>query len=130
MLKKGFTLIELLVVIAILGVLIALASSSFLTAQKQSRDSKRKTDLEQVRQALETYRSEVGQYPAALTDLSPNYITTLPVDPREGTYAYELGAGFTTYSLCAGLEIEPASPDSCGSLDCGGITCNYLTENP
>ena len=50
--KFGFTLIELLVVIAIVGILVAVGSISYLTASKQSRDTRRKTDLEQIRQAL------------------------------------------------------------------------------
>lgn len=131
-LKRGFTLIELLVVIAILGILIAIVSSSFLTAQKQSRDSKRKTDLEQIRQALETYRSVNNQYPdtanweSALT--GGGYINTIPVDPGNGGYDYQYVSS-TEYNLCAGLEITPAVPDSC-SLDCGSLTCNYLVQNP
>jgi prepilin-type N-terminal cleavage/methylation domain-containing protein len=62
-LLKGFTLIELLVVIAIIGILITVGAVSYQRAVRLSRDSKRKTDLEQIRQALETYRSEEGVYP-------------------------------------------------------------------
>lgn len=127
-LHKGFTLIELLIVISIIGILVALVSASFLTAQKNARDSRRKTDLEQIRQALESYRAENGSYPLLTDDLTPSYITTLPTDPRNGTYAYSRTA-LTTYTLCAGLEITPSSPATC-SLDCGDITCNYLTQNP
>ncbi len=128
--KSGFTLIELLVVIAIIGVLISVLTSSFLTTQKQTRDSRRKADIEQIRQGLETYRSENGSYPALLSGLSPDYINALPTDPAAaGIYAYSLDTS-TTYSLCAGLEITPSSPDNCGALDCGTTACNYLTEHP
>ena len=54
--SRGFTLIELLVVIAIIGILITVGAVSYQRAVRLSRDSKRKTDLEQIRQALETYR--------------------------------------------------------------------------
>lgn len=125
----AFTLIELLVVISIIGILIAIVSSSFITAQKQTRDSRRKGDLEQIRQALETFRSENGSYPTPdYSALSPDYVTTLPTDPSGGIYAYSSTA--TTYNLCAALELEPASPDSCGALDCGTLDCNYRTQNP
>ncbi len=108
--KSGFTLIELLVVIAIIGILIAVGSVSYTRAVQLSRDSKRKTDLEQIRQALETYRSENSQYPAdgALSSsLVPDFITVMPLDPKEGTASYTYTydqTSTTTYSLCAELE--------------------------
>ncbi len=115
--KFGFTLIELLVVIAIVGILVAVGSISYLTASKQSRDTRRKTDLEQIRQALETYRSETGAYPASTSSLSPDYITVLPTGPKLDTYDY-VGTT-TTYSLCASLETITVP-----------ATCNYTVENP
>lgn len=121
--KKGFTLIELLVVISIIGILVATGIVSYQKAIQLSRDSKRKTDLEQIRQALETYRSEKGTYPATgtwQTDLSPSYITTIPTDPKSGTYTYAVGNPATTYTLCASLETvtSPAPP------------CNYTVKQP
>lgn len=127
--NKGFTLIELLVVIAIIGILVAIVTSSFLTAQKQTRDSRRKADLEQIRQALETHRSELGIYPANLADLeTANYISNLPSDPSSNLYAYSRDTT-TTYRLCAALEIAPGTPGTCASMDCTA-TCNYRTDNP
>lgn len=125
-LPKGFTLVELLVVIAIVGVLVAVGTASYLTASKQSRDTRRKTDLEQIRQALETYRSQVGTYPAATSSLSPTYITTLPTDPKTGIYFYVPGASNITYRLCGTLEIIP-SPSVTG---CGNAVYNYEVKNP
>ncbi len=107
--KKGFTLIELLVVIAIIGILIAVGSISYTRAVQLSRDSRRKTDLEQLRQALETYRSENSSYPddGSLSSLAPDFITTIPTDPKAGTpgytYTYDR-ISTTTYTLCAELE--------------------------
>lgn len=107
--KKGFTLIELLVVIAIISILIAVGSISYTRAVQLSRDSRRKTDLEQIRQALETYRSENYSYPAtgSLSALEPNYITDIPTDPKQGTGSYTYTytrSSTTTYTLCAELE--------------------------
>ena len=60
----GFTLIELLVVIAIIGILASLSLVSYGGAQKQSRDTKRKSDLAQYRNALEAYAGQnSGLYP-------------------------------------------------------------------
>lgn len=111
-LKKGFTLIELLVVIAIIGILITVGSVSYQRAVRLSRDSKRKTDLEQIRQAMETYRSENGTYPDASTwetDLEAGFITTVPEDTTN-PFIYTPGGSLTTYSLCATLEsVTPTS---------------------
>lgn len=60
--KKGFTLIELLVAMTIVAVLMGLALVSFQGAKKTARDGKRKTDLEQLRSALEMYRADNGHY--------------------------------------------------------------------
>jgi len=123
MLKKGFTLIELLVVISIIGILLAVGAVSYQKSVKLSRDSKRKADLEQLRQALETYRSEVGSYPATAswsTSLTGgDYIASIPSDPKSGSYTYTKGAG-ATYTLCASLEL--GTPPS-------GV-CNYSVHEP
>lgn len=106
--SSGFTLIELLVVIAIIGILITVGSVSYLRAIRLSRDSKRKTDLEQIRQALETYRAENRTYPATKSALETAYITSLPEDPKAPDFDYVYtpsGTPATTYTLCATLEI-------------------------
>lgn len=104
-LTKGFTLIELLVVIAIIAILISVGVVSYTRSLKLSRDARRKTDLEQIRQALETYRSELGTYPANSSSLTPDYITLVPEDPKapSSTYIYTLNSSYT-YNLCATLE--------------------------
>jgi type II secretion system protein G len=113
--SRGFTLIELLVVIAIIGILITVGSVSYTRAVKLSRDAKRKTDLEQIRQALETYRAETGSYPTAAAGgtgtLDPDYITLVPTAPDGASYPYTPAAGATpkTYSLCATFEITTPS---------------------
>ena len=133
--KKAFTLIELLVVISIIGILVAVGAVSYQRATKLSRDSKRKTDLEQVRQALETYRSEIGTYPPTASwqaALTAGYITKIPADPQNNVYAYVVGNTATTYALCASLEIAPSSPvvPICSGQNCGVGSCNYEVDNP
>jgi general secretion pathway protein G len=108
--KKGFTLIEILVVITIIGTLLGIASVSYLKSLRSARDTRRKTDLEQIRQALETYRSELGIYPLATSTFTPSYITTLPKDPPGNTADYPYTRNTTiTYSLCATIENPPST---------------------
>ncbi len=106
--KKGFTLIELLVVIAIIAILISVGAVSYTRSLQLSRDAKRKTDLEQIRQALETYRAENSTYPTTLSwtsDLEPSYITQIPKDPKSPTYDYVYTrTSATEYSLCTTIE--------------------------
>lgn len=61
-----------MVVIAIIGILVAAGVYSYSGTQKSARDAKRKVDLEQLRAALEMYRSNdpAGKYPC--TGTGPN----------------------------------------------------------
>jgi general secretion pathway protein G len=119
--KKGFSLVELLVVISIIAILVSVGSISYARSLKLSRDAKRKTDLEQIRQALETYRAENGIYPATASltaELVPDYINSIPEDPKEDglvyTYAYTRGTTTTQYDLCA-TKLEITDEDYCRS---------------
>ncbi len=107
--KKGFTLIELLVVIVIISILIGMSVFGIQGARKNSRDARRKSDLEQLRSALELYRADNGGYVCydddgdgdcqitqvqlgggggAATDFTDKIVTTgkymadIPVDPN------------------------------------------------
>lgn len=61
--KYGFTLIELIIAIAVIGVVFSVAVTSYTATQKNSRNNRRRADLELIRQALEAYKSENGAYP-------------------------------------------------------------------
>lgn len=61
--RQGFTLIELLVVIVIIGLLTSLATTSYLTAQRNSRDNARKVRLNTVANGVETYYRVNQKFP-------------------------------------------------------------------
>lgn len=114
--KHGFTLIELLIVITIIGTLAGLAVASYGTAQEKGRDSRRKSDVDNISKALELSKQDSPgsyTYPQTLGSIAPNYIQQVPKDPRSNSsYIYlpttDVGGACTnncvTYSLVACLE--------------------------
>lgn len=118
--NKGFTLIELLVVISVIGILASLLLARFGTAEKSGRDTRRKSDLNQYRIALENYAIKTGGvYPsrtssvqASITlcnDLGTTYISSpCPEDPRYSTTSWE----YYKYQS-----------DNCGGAGGGGAIC-------
>lgn len=107
--NKGFTLVELLVVIAIIGLLASIVLVSLNSAREKARDSKRITDMRQIRLALEMFFDDNGHYPsssdgipvsgqmigtgAQIDTLLQPYITAIPKDPlHDGSlyfYSYD-----------------------------------------
>ena len=63
--EHGFTLIELLIVIFIIAILTGLAMTNFLGARERARDSKRKSEMMQLKTALRLYYNDYGKYPAS-----------------------------------------------------------------
>lgn len=127
--KKSFTLIEILVVVTIIVLLTATAVVTYSVFLKQSRDAKRKTDLEQVRAALEMYRSNNNTYPVGMVYASTlsvlttpvTYIQSLPTDPKSLSYSYYYTGTVSDYTIATYLE---GGGTTCVAGQCGG-NCNY-----
>lgn len=91
--KKGFTLIELMVAISVVAILSTIGLMVYTNSQRLARDTKRKDDLRQIKNALVLYYNDVKQYPTAtdmitsagggtwIPALTTNYIDRLPTDP-------------------------------------------------
>ena len=115
--KRAFTLFELLVSISIIAILIAVASTSYGSAQKKARDARRAEDLNSIQKAMEQYyASNTYQYPTDRNSLVPNYIQSLPTDPKG--YAYTYGLTLSTYCVGAGLDTPTGN---CTSAACAGF---------
>lgn len=132
--QKGFTLIELLVTVSIIGILLAIGITNFRVANQKARDGRRQGDLEQIRAALELYRTDQGDYPSAdiisadtIESGGTTYMEDVPADPLS-SYTYYYSSDGTTYDLCAALELDTSG--ACGGADCGDETCNYMVESP
>lgn len=61
--SSGFTLIEMLVVISIIAVIVALSLPNYLGARERARDTKRKSELVQLKNALRLYYNDYNRYP-------------------------------------------------------------------
>ena len=138
--RKSFSLVEILVVVTIISLLASIAAVSYSRFVKQSRDTRRKTDIEQIRAAIEFYRNFNSVYPPSLifdgtgtvVDPLPGtsiYMSKVPNDPMFAsstlnTYYYLSSAPFQDYKLCAYLE---GGGKNDGATTCGAssLKCNY-----
>jgi len=115
--KKGFTLLEMLVVIGIISILVTIAAASYSTAMKKSRDTRRKSDMSAIQNAMEQYYSScyskykdlaVGALPATIATvasptcevLAVSTILTVPDDPQGGSYQCVGTCDDATYTIC------------------------------
>ena len=94
--QHGFTLMELMVVVSLALILLGVGMTNYITQIKRSRDVSRKSDLQQIRAALEMYRADNGVYPLSgqgwhgsahsnwadfEAELEPDYMSEVPEDP-------------------------------------------------
>lgn len=101
---KGFTLVEMLVVLTVLAVLVTIVLVAVNPAHQlaQSRDTKRKADIEALANAVHQLVAETGSLPVEInatpqnvssgaidlcTTLIPTYISALPQDPSSNNGA-------------------------------------------
>ena len=79
---RGFTLIELLVVMAVIALLLSMAAPKYFGRVSQSKEVILKHDLSEMREALDKFYGDTGQYPEALQDLvDRKYLRSIPSDP-------------------------------------------------
>lgn len=125
--NNGFSLLELLVVISIIGILISLGVASFSTAQKKSRDARRKADIKAMQDGFEQYYAvNNGSYGAdcnAMFAVSSIFPAGAPVDPKGGTYTYTCQSTAGAYCVCAYL--EGGEGDGNSDAAAASTTCSF-----
>ncbi|MFH1413054.1 MAG: prepilin-type N-terminal cleavage/methylation domain-containing protein [bacterium] len=100
--KSGFTMIELLVVIVIIGILATFAGVMVQSARGKARDSKRISDIRNMRAALEMYKNDEGNYP---TDGEMNTPGDALTSPSGITYIYKIPSNPTQADgICTGAQ--------------------------
>ena len=101
----GFTLIELLVVMTIIGVLLTIAVPRYFRTVERSKETVLRRDLSVIRESIDRYYGDLGQFPDALAALvDKHYIRNVPIDPF-------------TKSAATWLIVESDDPDHPGVRD-------------
>src|SRR4051812_33684631 len=79
---RGFTMIELLIVLSLIVILASMGLSQYHSSVVYAKESTLKEDLFRMRDAIDQYYADKGQYPGTLDALvSDHYMRALPVDP-------------------------------------------------
>jgi general secretion pathway protein G len=109
--QRGLTLIELLVVMVILGLFSMIVYQQFFPQVDKAKVQTARTQMEIIALALDSYRLDVGEYPAALGDLvqssSPRwkgpYLQKgkVPKDPWGNEYTYQVQEGGSVFTLAS-----------------------------
>jgi len=100
--QKGFSLIELLVAIAIMAVIMAFALPNYLGARERARDTKKKSELRDLKSALRMYYNDHQGYPptgscgtamGSISGCGADGISCCPC--TSGTSTFDLATGST-----------------------------------
>ena len=82
----GWTLVELMIVISLMTTLSAIALVGYRSAVTRSREAVLKEDLFRMRDAIDQYYADRGEYPSSLESMvSEGYLRSVPDDPFTGT---------------------------------------------
>lgn len=80
--ESGWTMVELLVVMALIVVLSSLALAQYRNSIRSTKESVLRADLFMLRESIDQYYADKGQYPQSLQSLvSEGYLRSIPKDP-------------------------------------------------
>ena len=111
--KGAFTLIELIIVMAIIAILASLVLAAAGSVQKKGARSRTEAEIKAVEDALESYKSDNGDYPSNSSSGSATLLTALM--PTTGTKVY--------------FEFKSKYTNAQGWIDPFGLNYNYIYTN-
>jgi general secretion pathway protein G len=80
--RHGFTMVELLVVMTAIALLIGIVAPRYLRHVQHAREVVLRTNLREIRGAIDGYHADRGVHPARLADLvDAHYLRKIPDDP-------------------------------------------------
>jgi general secretion pathway protein G len=80
--EHGFTMIELLVVVSLIVILATMGMTQYRASVVHAREATLKEDLFRLRDSIDQYYADKGQYPSTLDALvSDGYLRKIPEDP-------------------------------------------------
>lgn len=110
-----------------MGLLVAIGSVSYTSAQKKSRDARRKGDMRAIQNSFEQFYGETTRYPQTAVEGATAMLGGLPSDPKNtGEYIYTINydaSEGTAYCACGLLESDAGNATALPS----GTSCSYGT---
>ncbi len=78
---RGWTIIELLVVLSLIMILASLAMNNYRMSIRRAEEATLKSNLYRMRDAIDQYFADKGQYPASIQALvTDGYMRDVPMD--------------------------------------------------
>ncbi len=77
--RTGFTLIEMLIVIVVIAILALIVIPRLMGAGRKAKEAALRGDLHQIRNAIQQFEADCGDYPSAISQLM-----TQPADGTTG----------------------------------------------
>jgi general secretion pathway protein G len=108
--QRGFTLIELLVVMLIIGSLLTIAVPRYFRSLDHSREVVLTQDLAVLRDAIDKFYSDRGQYPETLAALATeHYIRAVPIDPMTKSNESWVGVASPDSDVAGVVDVHSAA---------------------
>ena len=78
----GFTMIEMLIVVSMITIIAGMSMAQYKHGTTLAQEAALKEDLFRMREAIDQYYADKGQYPSDITALvSEGYLRQVPKDP-------------------------------------------------
>ena len=110
---RGMTLIEILVVLTLIGVVLGIVGSNYLGKSEQAKAKAAKIEIEQIGQALDLFKLELGRYPTTQEGLQALISAPTGTNNWNGPYWKRTQVPKDPW----GNEYKYASPGTAGPYD-------------